>query len=89
MDVMEIVWVIIPITFLLCMQVRSFKKMQDEKTQLLVDVEQTPDLVHPDDHAKKNAQLNRSELHVEPQTPGSGYASVDQLSLSSAIKPKF
>ena len=39
-DVMSVVWVTIPITFVLWMQTRSFIKMRAEKIQLLLDCKQ-------------------------------------------------
>ena len=36
-DAMSVIWVMIPITFVLWMQTRSFIKMRAEKIQLLLD----------------------------------------------------
>ncbi len=64
-EVMGIVWVMIPVMFLLCMHARAFGKMRDEKMQLLMNVETDKSIAHPDDQAE--GDLNKSEL--DPFTP--------------------
>ena len=42
-DVMSFIWVVIPISFVLWMQTRSFIKMKEEKIQLLLNVDDQMD----------------------------------------------
>ena len=48
-DVMEIVWVFLPCSFVFCMQIRSFRKMREEKLQLLLEVHDQQNIEHPED----------------------------------------
>lgn len=58
-DAMTVAWVFVPFVFLLIMQIRSFSKMKEEKTQLLLEVEQNAELTHPTDRLT-NLKLNKS-----------------------------
>ena len=76
-NVMGVIWVMIPVLFLMCMQIRSFKKMKDEKMQLLVGVEADESIIHPD--GTRNGQLNKTDAasmgSPEPGTPFKDYNS--------------
>mmetsp|Transcript_9882 Transcript_9882/g.12256 ORF Transcript_9882/g.12256 Transcript_9882/m.12256 type:complete len:308 (+) Transcript_9882:3-926(+) len=52
-DLMNIVWIVLPVLFLLCMQIRSFRKMKLEMTQFLTGVEENEALDHPEEQQQK------------------------------------
>lgn len=60
-DLMSILWIILPISFLLGMQVRSFRKMRLEMTQFLHGVEDNLELDHPDCR-KDDTSSNNSRI---------------------------
>ena len=56
-DVMELLWIVMPVFFLLSMQIRSFRKMRMEEIQFMENVGEHEDLEHPDDQKER---LNKS-----------------------------
>lgn len=61
-DVMELVWILFPITFLLAMDIRSFRKMRKEKNLLNLVTEKPYTTHDPSPSGSFNGQMNRSEL---------------------------
>ena len=58
-DLMSLVWIFVPILFVLWMQTRSFKLMQEEKLQLLLNADKQLNLSKHDDDV---LLINRSHL---------------------------
>ena len=55
---MALVWTILPVSFLLGMQIRAFRKMELTKTQFLHKVEENSELEHPETKKEREKANN-------------------------------
>ena len=63
-DILNFFWIVIPFTFVMWMQVRSFIKMKQEKIELLLN---GTGLEHPDDSSSNQmdtSKVNFKDLNV-------------------------
>ena len=77
-DLMALLWTILPASFLLGMQIRSFRKMELTKTQFLHGVEENTELEHPETKKEREIANNSFKSHT----------SLDSRSRNSAMKLK-
>jgi len=70
-DIMALVWTILPVSFLLGMQIRSFRKMSLAKTQFISGVEDFKELDHPDCRLHSDSGSNSRLLTRSRDSDGS------------------